>query len=47
MNPNHFFPLLLFIGFSSVLQGQVLFTPAELGAANTAASASYMSEEGA
>jgi hypothetical protein len=45
MNPNHFFPLLLFIGFSSVLQGQVLFTPAELGAANTAASASYMSEE--
>ncbi len=37
--------LLLFIGFSSVMRGQVQFTPAEMGAANTAGSVSYMSEE--
>ncbi|MEI6142126.1 MAG: CAP domain-containing protein [Mariniphaga sp.] len=45
MKPYPFFCLLLFIGFSSVLHGQVLFSPAELGAANTAGSVSYMSDE--
>ena len=45
MKPNPFFLLLLFIGFSSGLQGQVLFTPSELGAANTVSTVSYMSDE--
>ena len=43
MKQNSF--LFLFLCFSSVLHGQVLFTPVEMGAANTAGSVSYMSDE--
>ena len=45
MKQNSFLTLLLFIGFSSVIHGQVQFTPAEMGAANTAGSVSNMSDE--
>ena len=45
MKRNAFFCIFLLVGISTVLHGQQLFTPAQMAAANTADSVSYMSDE--